>query len=1075
MNFFINKYLDNKIINRKIKKLKKDPELFFKDLIFNAKTNLSNAIPFRFDGNNQYSIISACYNVEEYLEDYFNSIVSQSMNFENNIFIICVDDGSTDHTPFIIKKWEKKYPHNIKYVYKSNGGQASARNLGLEWVETEWVTFLDPDDMLSKQYFRVVDKTISKNKNVNMVAANLLFYFEISKSIQDTHPLKFRFNKSQKIEKEKLGKNIHLHAASTFFKRDILKLNNIKFDENIKPNFEDAKFVVDYISCLSNIDLISFEKEAIYLYRKREAGNSTLDTAWEKKGLFYDVLNFGVLKMLEDEPDKDNIPVYKQQTALYHLIWYFKRLLNNDHLIAFLSDKEKEVFLQLLFKIFSYIDEDVIYNFNLAGCWFIHKAGLLGMFKNKKPKDQIVYIENIDKYKKQILLSYYTYNIGNIIIEMNSQEIIPSTYKVVKNIFAGQYFVSEVRLWVSYEEEADVLDVYVDGKKSKISLFGKHYNSLKASVFISKFEEKSKNKYTNDGSWIFMDRDTQADDNAEHLYRYIMENKLKDNCYFVLRKSSSDWMRLENEGFKLIDFSSPEFEENLRSCDKIISSHLDRYITNYFGDEYGYSKKFIFLQHGVTHNNLSDWFNSKKNLQCIVATSNQEYSSFVHDNIYKLTSKEVILSGFPRHDSLLNSLNTDNVILIMPTWRNYLVGNALGDGNGRILNPNFMDTDYAQNWYNVLHDPKLRSLALKCDYEIIFAPHANIVPYLDLFNVPSYIQVWTKNSSNLSIQNLFQKSKFMVTDYSSVAFEMAYLGKQVIYYQFDKKDFFSGGHIFKKGYFDYETHGFGPIASLHNDLIIEVEKLLLNNGKASDFYLDRINNTFAYRDTNNCKRVYDHINQMDKFEEPKVNMDILNQFILSAKNSGNLSSLYSRFRILIDNFGIQAFKNSCDVDLFVYLLTVSADRSYSEISLKSAFFENLSSDEYQQNDFEMLDPFYKLINLFNLNKNEEFKSYLTTSWPKLNSLDQKIVKFIELFLNSSYDECFDYYQTYLCVENFDLTIRMQLFNINQIYFKLLILMNKNSLINNFYSKQIEFFQEYPELVFEIHKPNFLAS
>lgn len=1076
MDYLLNKYMENKIINKKIKKLKRDPISFFTDMFENKKIQLLNHINIKLKGSNNFTIVCAVYNTEKYLDDFFESIVSQNLNFEQHIQIVCVDDGSTDNSDKIIKKWIKKYPKNIEYHFKENGGQASARNLGLEFVKTKWVTFTDPDDFLNKSFFLNLDRKIKKDSSIKMIVSNLIFYFEKDKIYKDNHPLKYRFSPEKcYVDVNNMESNIVLSVATTIFDNNVIKKNNLKFDERIKPVFEDGRFVADYcLSCESG--KAYFIKASKYFYRKREDQSSTLDNAWKSIGKFDYVLRYGHLDMLKAYKEKTgNVPEFIQRTTLYDIAWYIKYLLNDDDKISHLSDEEKNNFWDLLYNIFEYIDDNIILNFNLAGLWFMHKVGMLGALKESQPKKQIVYIENIDRDKKQILISYYTYKLVDTFIKINSKEVIPLFYKIVENKFAEKYFVSEVRMWIPYLKESDIIDIFIDKQRSRISLFGKHYNSLRVSLLLSNFDDKAKNKYTNDGSWILIDRDTQADDNAEHLYRYIKQNSLKEECYFALRKSSSDWDRLKLEGFKLLNFGSADFEEKLKSCDKIISSHLDRYINNYFGDEYGYTKKFIFLQHGVTHNNLTDWFNSKKNLQCVVATSNQEYNSFIHGDIYKLTSKEVVLSGFPRHDSLLNSLNTDNVILIMPTWRKSLVGNPIGDGNERILNSKFIDTEYAKNWYNVLHDSKLKSLALEFGYEVIFAPHANICPYLEIFNVPNYIKVWTKNSSDLSIQNLFQKSKFMVTDYSSVAFDMAYLGKQVIYYQFDKKDFFSDSHIFKKGYFDYRNHGFGPIVSLHNDLIIEIEKILVNNGGVSEFYLDRINNTFAYRDNNNCKRVYDHIIQMGEFEEHKVDLNILNQFILDAKNSRNLSSLYSRFRILIDNFGIQAFKNSYDVDLFAYLLTSSADRSYSDISLKSIFFENLSSDEYQQNDFEILDPFYKLINLFNLNKDEEFKSYLTVSWPKLNSLDQKIVKFIELFLNGSYDECFDHYQTYLRVEDFDLTIRMQLFNINQIYFKLLILMNKSSLMSNFYSKQIKFFQEYPELVFEMHKPNFLAS
>ena len=123
-------------INKKFKKLIRDPKLFFKDMYLKHSFKIKKHIPVSHNGNNKFTIISAIYNTEKYLDEYFSSIISQSLNFKNNIFIICVDDGSKDDSAQIIKKWQRKYPKNIQYIYKENGGQASARNVGIEHIQT---------------------------------------------------------------------------------------------------------------------------------------------------------------------------------------------------------------------------------------------------------------------------------------------------------------------------------------------------------------------------------------------------------------------------------------------------------------------------------------------------------------------------------------------------------------------------------------------------------------------------------------------------------------------------------------------------------------------------------------------------------------------------------------------------------------------------------------------------------------------------------------------------------------------------------------------------------------------------
>uniref|UniRef100_UPI00113002F7 glycosyltransferase family A protein n=1 Tax=Campylobacter devanensis TaxID=3161138 RepID=UPI00113002F7 len=189
-------------LQKKINKLKREPKLFFKDMFLKRyiplKNKVESATPKKKYGYCKYAIVSAVYNVEKYLDDYFKSIINQRLDFKNNIHIICVDDGSSDNSAKIIKHYQKKYPKNITYIYKENGGQASARNLGLKLLQEDpnlkdkftWVTFTDPDDFVDIDYFYEVDEFLVKNRDdsISMIACNLIFYFEKHEAYKDTHP-----------------------------------------------------------------------------------------------------------------------------------------------------------------------------------------------------------------------------------------------------------------------------------------------------------------------------------------------------------------------------------------------------------------------------------------------------------------------------------------------------------------------------------------------------------------------------------------------------------------------------------------------------------------------------------------------------------------------------------------------------------------------------------------------------------------------------------------------------------------------------------------------------------------------
>ncbi|MCO6547653.1 MAG: glycosyltransferase [Gilliamella sp.] len=91
--------------------------------------------------------------MEKYLNDYFKSLVNQTIGFKSHIHLILVDDDSPDNSAKIIHEWVEKYPDNITYIHKENGGQASARNLGMDFAKTKWVSFIDPDDFICLDYF----------------------------------------------------------------------------------------------------------------------------------------------------------------------------------------------------------------------------------------------------------------------------------------------------------------------------------------------------------------------------------------------------------------------------------------------------------------------------------------------------------------------------------------------------------------------------------------------------------------------------------------------------------------------------------------------------------------------------------------------------------------------------------------------------------------------------------------------------------------------------------------------------------------------------------------------------------
>ncbi len=910
---------------RKLRKLRRNPRAFFRDMSAKRieKPNVvRNAMTYanpnkRWRGRYKFVVISAVYNVEKYLDAYFRSIVRQSLDFKRNIKIVLVDDGSEDSSAEIIKKWANKYPDNIYYLGKENGGQASARNVGIDFVEgrlfdADFVTFIDPDDFVELSYFQTVDEYVARNrrKHILMVGCNHILFSEKNRRFQDQHPLRYRFKGGDRMVRiSNFGLDLQLSSSTAFFDFGVIVQNELRFHENIRPSFEDAHFVARFIACSAE-GHAAFLKNARYFNRKREDVSSTLDQSTKDKGLYLDVLRHGCLDLIEFYKEKGlNIPLHVQRQILYHTCNYisWNSLIDRPERVEFLSDDEKADFLDCLDLIFDNIETDTIMKFELAGIWFFHKLGMLGCFKKEKCPVQIVYFEKYDPVRDQLQVRFFCNDFGLEQFSIDGKDVSPAFSKTMPHDFLDRKFVIERRVWLSLSGFSDesVISVRVGSSATQTLLaVGKvqfeHPIKLgdvrKQLVLTSPTPAEMSN--TN-GLWIFMDRETQADDNAEHLYRYVRKKAPDRPLAFVLRSDSPDWSRLEGEGFDLLAYGSQAHEQALKSSQGIVSSHVDRHVVDYFRDGSLESKLFVFLQHGVTKDDLSRWLNMKK-IDCFVTTSHAEYDAIVSNSTrYKFSKKEVVLTGFPRHDKLIEKskiCEEKKAILVMPTWRQYLAGGVI-DGNSRCINKGFKDSLFCRRWSSLLNNDRFEQLASRLGYDILFYPHSNLLPYIEYLSIPGHIEVAINNNGNF--QDLLCRSALILTDYSSVCFDMALLKRPSVYYQFDRDQLFNGGHSYQRGYFDYQSAGFGPVCYNEDYVLESLEDLLGGGARQDTTYISRMDTFFAFRDGKNCERVYEAMLALSDPDALAFDLGAMQDHALSAEKAGRWDLAETRWRTVL--------------------------------------------------------------------------------------------------------------------------------------------------------------------------------
>jgi CDP-glycerol glycerophosphotransferase (TagB/SpsB family) len=549
------------------------------------------------------------------------------------------------------------------------------------------------------------------------------------------------------------------------------------------------------------------------------------------------------------------------------MIGHFRNNLKRPQSLDILTDKEKEQYKQTIIDTMAYISPDLIATTELPGLYEDLRVGILNLYFRKTRNKINAYITHYDNQKNLIRIS----------ILAASDTINPDVYndgfichksflKIIRKIFINEAFFYEIAFWIPVDSGIYTIKLQ-DHRVIRFRINGKSFdNGISTQEILVQLGKKLssgiiKSRFATqfDNAWLLMDRTDKGDDNAEHFYRYLMNIKSSEKYYFILNRNSPDWNRLKSEGFKLIPFQSWWHLVALRRAKYLISSHADIYIRKPFSNIQlrDATYKFLFIQHGVTKDNQSEWFNNI--MPSLLATATvAEYNSIVDTySDYYLSCKEVALTGFPRHDTLLKFDQTLKTIFIMPTWRENLSGKIIHPGV-RTLKPGFENSEYAMRWMGLLTSEHLHDLAVNYKLRIIFCPHPNWAKYLDILKYPSYVEA-VRIDCIQSLQPLFAEMAVMITDYSSVAFDAAILNKPVVYYQFDRDAFFSG-HIYRAGYFNYINNGFGPVVEHLEDVIDAVTKAI--SGKEIKEYSDRRLTTFPFRDGKSSSRLFSAIQSL---------------------------------------------------------------------------------------------------------------------------------------------------------------------------------------------------------------------
>lgn len=237
------------------------------------------------------SVVIPVYNVAKYLPKCLDSILNQTLK---EIEIICINDGSSDKSLEILKKY-KKLDERIIIVNQKNNGASSARNNGLNLLKGEYFISLDSDDWIKKDYLEKVYEKAKKN-DLDMVISDIIFKYEDEeKIIKDLEIDEIKLITGREYINCFFNINNKGYNWNKLIKSKIIKENKIYYNEKIFKQ-EDVDFILRASYFMNKIGKIN---QAFYYYRQGDNNGSrkvTLKNLIDRKKSYDSLIEFFYMK-----------------------------------------------------------------------------------------------------------------------------------------------------------------------------------------------------------------------------------------------------------------------------------------------------------------------------------------------------------------------------------------------------------------------------------------------------------------------------------------------------------------------------------------------------------------------------------------------------------------------------------------------------------------------------------------------------------------------------------------------------------------------------------------------------------
>ncbi len=372
------------------------------------------------------------------------------------------------------------------------------------------------------------------------------------------------------------------------------------------------------------------------------------------------------------------------------------------------------------------------------------------------------------------------------------------------------------------------------------------------------FEAKAQNPDSR--IWITFDKLYKAGDNGEYMYDYISTHHPEIDIRYLIKEDSVDYKRMEEKGDNLLVWGKDETLLTALLAEVIMTTHanvvsyvgFDKTLIPYICDLF--NPVNVCIQHGLTTQDIAQFQNRLfDNLQLYLCASPNEIRNLSRP-IYGFNNpKSLQLTGVARYDGLKS--NDCKQILITPTWRrNIANANVAHFKKGH--NDYFKESEYYHIYNSLINDPRLIKCAKSTGYRLIYLLHPAASAQIDDFDRNDYVEIIAA-AGDMNYEKILTESSLMVTDYSGVQFDFAYMRKPILYYHPSTIP----PHYNESEAYVYERDAFGPIIDNHEDLVNSLCEYMKKKCKTEEMYVQRADSFFAYKDHENCSRIFEAINR----------------------------------------------------------------------------------------------------------------------------------------------------------------------------------------------------------------------